>query len=121
MSIKIKPAGKREPLNELNPTYSTRMPIELVRMMVPNMHMGHNDQGIVWQGRIWECIDDGYNLLNYPAVDFDIYVEEGTCTIVMERVYGPGLISQWIKEQLEMPHITAIPRKMAAAVPMRYC
>lgn len=109
MPIKIKEAPERAPLCELAHTHKSSLPIDLVRMMVGNLSMGHDANGIVWQGMIWDCIDDGFNELNYPGVGIDIRVYNGCyCEVTTDGVYGPGLISQWVKEQVELPHIRMI-------------
>jgi len=120
MSIKIKPDEMRQPLCELTHSCKFGMPIDLVRMMIPNLALGHDAKGVVWKGTIWECIDDGANVINYPGVGIDIRVTAGgLCEATTHPVYGMALVSQWVKEQMEMPHIVAIGKKMRPAGVMR--
>lgn len=119
MTIKIKPA-MRAPINEFTPTVTQRMPIDFVRIMIPYLHLARNNAHVnIWAGTIWERIDDQAKVLNYPGVEFDIYVEGADCTIVMDGIYGPGLFSQWTLEQISMPMVTQIPKTSPG--PMRSC
>jgi hypothetical protein len=112
--IHINPA-RRQPLNELDPTVRIGIPMELARLMVPDLDIAGGTGSAVYRtGTIHERCDEG---LNYPKSHLDLITHnDGRCDLIVESPYGEPLFRQWVIEQVSKIQLTQTP-----ALPIMRC
>lgn len=102
------------PLNELDATVSVPIAVELARLMVPELRLYSDHGQLVWMGRIWDRVDDGGCVLDYPSSPFDIRLHNGICTLTTSAPFGAPLVNAWIRQKTMEPMVTVEVIRIAA-------